>query len=98
MKKVCAALRGMHDASGIIIDLRGNQGGLLGMIGGLGGLVSEYTTVLGSMKTRSGQNAVLVTPRRSPYSGPLAILIDGSTQSARELFAPGMQGTQRASV
>jgi carboxyl-terminal processing protease len=98
MKKVCAALRGMHDAAGIVIDLRGNQGGLLGMIGGLGGLVSEYTTVFGSMKTRSGQNPVLVIPQRSPYSGPLAILIDGSTQSAAEIFAAGMQETHRAVV
>lgn len=98
MKKVCAALRGMHDAGGIIVDLRGNQGGLLGMIGGLGGLVSEYTTVLGSMKTRTGQSPVLVTPQRSPYSGPLAILIDGSTQSAAEIFAAGMQETHRAVV
>lgn len=98
MKKVCAALRGMRDAGGIIIDLRGNQGGLLGMIGGLGGLVSEYTTVLGSMKMRTGQSPVLVTPQRSPYSGPLAILIDGSTQSAAEIFAAGMQETHRAVV
>ncbi len=98
MKKVCAALRGMHDARGIIIDLRGNQGGLLGMIGGLGGLVQEYTAVLGSMKTRTGQNPVLVTPQRNPYSGPLAILIDGSTQSAAEVFASGMQETHRAVV
>ncbi len=98
MKKVCAALRGMHDAAGIVIDLRGNQGGLLGMIGGLGGLVSEYPTVLGSMKTRSGQNPVLVIPQRRPYSGPLAILIDGSTQSAAEIFAAGMQETHRAVV
>jgi carboxyl-terminal processing protease len=98
MKKVCAALRGMHDAAGIVIDLRGNQGGLLGMIGGLGGLVSEYPTVFGSMKTRSGQNPVLVIPQRSPYSGPLAILIDGSTQSAAEIFAAGMQETHRAVV
>jgi len=34
MKKVCAALRSMHDTSGLIIDLRGNHGGLLGMIAG----------------------------------------------------------------
>ena len=98
MKKVCGALREMHDAPGIIIDLRGNQGGLLGMIGGLGGLVSEYTAVLGSMKTRSGQNPVMVTPQRRPYTGALAILIDGSTQSAAEVFASGMQETHRAVV
>jgi len=98
MKKVCAAFREMHDAPGIIIDLRGNQGGLLGMIGGLGGLLSEYTSVLGSMKTRNGQTPVLVTPQRRPYTGPLAIMIDGSTQSAAEVFASGMQETHRAVV
>lgn len=98
MKKVCAALREMHDAPGIVIDLRGNQGGLLGMIGGLGGLVSEYPSLLGSMKTRTGQTPVLVIPQRRPYTGPLAILIDGSTQSAAEVFASGMQETHRAVV
>jgi hypothetical protein len=50
------------------------------------------------MKTRTGQNPVLVIPQRSPYSGPLAILIDGSTQSAAEIFASGMQETHRAVV
>jgi carboxyl-terminal processing protease len=98
MKKVCGALREMRDAPGIIIDLRGNQGGLLGMIGGLGGLLSENTSVLGMMKTRNGQTPVLVTPQRRPYTGPLAILIDSSTQSAAEVFASGMQETHRAVV
>ncbi len=98
MKKVCGALRELRDAPGIIIDLRGNQGGLLGMIGGLGGLLSENTSVLGMMKTRNGQTPVLVTPQRRPYTGPLAILIDSSTQSAAEVFASGMQETHRAVV
>ncbi|MEK6335588.1 MAG: S41 family peptidase [Acidobacteriota bacterium] len=98
MKKVCSALREMHDARGMIIDLRGNQGGLLGMIGGLGGLVSESTSILGSMKTRNGQTPVLVIPQRRPYTGPLVILIDGSTQSAAEVFASGMKDTNRAMV
>jgi carboxyl-terminal processing protease len=98
MQKVCAALRDMRDAPGIIIDLRGNEGGLLGMVSGLGGLLQGYTSVFGTMKTRSGQTPVLVYPQRKPYEGPLVILIDGSTQSAGEMFADGLQASGRAVV
>ena len=98
MKKVCAALREMHDAPALILDLRGNQGGLLGMISGLGGLVQDYTSVFGSMKMRSGQTPVVVTPQRRPYTAPIVIMIDGSTQSAAEVFAAGMQLTKRAVI
>jgi carboxyl-terminal processing protease len=98
MKKVCAALREMHDAPALILDLRGNQGGLLGMISGLAGLVQDYTSVFGSMRMRSGQTPVVVTPQRRPYTAPIVIMIDGSTQSAAEVFAAGMQTTRRAMI
>ncbi len=98
MKKVCAALRAQHDARGLILDLRGNQGGLLGMIGGLSGLLQTYPVSLGVMKSRGGQAPVIAYPQRSPFSGPLVILIDGATQSAAEMFASGMQESGRATV
>src|SRR6266496_750894 len=98
MKKVCVAVREMHDAPALIIDLRGNQGGLLGMIGGLAGLLEQSPANLGSMKTRTGYNSVFAFPQRVPYTGPLAILIDGSTLSAGEIFAAGLQETFRAVI
>ncbi len=98
MPKVCAALREMRDAPGIIIDLRGNEGGLLGMISGVGGLLQGYSSVYGTMKTRSDQDPVLVYQQRQPYEGPLAILIDGTTQSAAEMFTDGLQASGRAIV
>lgn len=98
MKKTCAALREMRDAPGIVIDLRGNEGGLMGMVSGLGGLLQGHSSVLGTMKTRAGQDPVVVWPQRQPYTGPLAILVDGSTLSAAEMFAAAMQSSGRAIV
>jgi carboxyl-terminal processing protease len=98
MKKTCAALREMRNAPGIIIDLRGNEGGLLGMVSGLGGLLQNYSSDFGTMKTRFDQNPVRVSPQRQPYTGPLVILIDGSTQSAAEMFAAGLQADMRATI
>jgi len=98
MEKLCGALRTMKNAPGIILDLRGNQGGLLGMIGGLTGLLETTPTSMGTMQTRSGRIPVYVFPQTSPYSGPLVILLDGSTQSAAEMFASGLQETGRATL
>jgi carboxyl-terminal processing protease len=98
MEKLCGALRSMKDAPGIILDLRGNQGGLLGMIGGLTGLLETSPTSMGTMQTRTGRIPLFVFPQTSPYSGPLVILVDGSTQSAGEMFASGLQEARRATV
>lgn len=98
MEKLCGAIREMRDAPGLIIDLRGNQGGLLGMIGGLSGLIDPRQISLGSMQTRGGRSDFLTFPQTNVYGGTLVILIDGSTQSAAEIFASGMQENNRAKV
>jgi carboxyl-terminal processing protease len=98
MKKVCGALRSMHDAPGLIIDLRGNHGGLIGMIAGLSGLLETDPLLLGSMQTRQGSNPMIAFPQRSPYNGALVILVDGTSQSAAEMFAAGLQESGRALV
>lgn len=96
MEKLCGALRTMKHAPGIVLDLRGNQGGLLGMIGGLGGLLETSPTAIGTMQTRTGRIPLFIFPQTSPYSGPLVVLLDGSTQSAGEMFASGLQEAGRA--
>jgi carboxyl-terminal processing protease len=94
-------------ADGIVIDLRGNPGGLAGMIMGLAGHFVSDRAVLGVMKTkdstelRFAANPRLVNAageRVEPYAGPLAILVDGMTGSASECFTGGMQSLGRARV
>jgi carboxyl-terminal processing protease len=98
MKKVCGALRSLHDAPGIIIDLRGNHGGLLGMIAGLTGLLDTTPQFLGSMQTRQGTSPLVAFPQTSPYMGQLVLLVDSTSQSAAEMFAAGLQENSRALV
>lgn len=98
LEKFCAALRSMKDAPGIVIDLRGNRGGLLGLVYGMGGLVETRPVSFGVMRTRAGWHDLAVVPAKNGYRGQLVVLIDAETQSAAEMFAAGLQASGRAVV
>jgi len=100
------ALDRFRSADGIVIDLRGNPGGLAAMIMGIAGHFVADRATLGVMRTRDSELRFAVNPRLvnsvgervTPYAGPLAILVDGMTGSASECFAGGMQSLGRARV
>ncbi len=96
--RIKGAIRGMSDAPGIIIDLRGNPGGVGGMAPGIAGVLGEEATSLGTMTMRSGYNRFFVNPQPNPYLGPVVILTDGSSGSTSEIFAGGLQELGRAVV
>ena len=91
---------------GIVIDLRGNPGGLAGMIMGLAGHFTSERDTLGVMRTKQTELKFPANPRLvnaagervEPYRGPVAILVDGLTGSASECFSGGMQSMGRARV
>ena len=93
-------------ADGIIIDLRGNPGGLAAMLMGISGHFLTERVALGVMNTRDNElrfvsNPRLVTAsgeRVQPFAGPLAILVDSMSGSASECFAGGMQSIGRARI
>lgn len=102
-----AAMDRFRGADGIVIDLRGNPGGLAAMIMGLAGHFFPDRATLGVMTTKEAHplhfnaNPRLVSAtgdRVEPYAGPVAILIDGLTGSASECFTGGMQSLGRARV
>jgi carboxyl-terminal processing protease len=98
LEKFCAALRSMKDAPGIVLDLRGNRGGLLGLVYGLGGLLETRPVSFGVMRTRAGWHDLGIVPQKNGYRGQLVVLIDAETQSAAEIFAGGVQASGRAVV
>ena len=100
------AVEEYRETDGIVIDLRGNLGGIGGMVMGVGGHFLKERASLGTMKMRGNEIRFLVNPRRvnqagervEPFGGPLAILVDGVSLSAAEIFAGGMQDIGRARV
>src|SRR5262245_7309209 len=98
MEKARAALREFKDAPGIIFDLRGNVGGIGGLAPGIVGLIETRQTSLGASRMRSGQMKLAVFPQAQPYTGPVAVLIDGGSGSTTEIFAAGLQELRRAVI
>ena len=93
-------------ADGIVIDLRGNPGGLAGMLMGISGHFVGERETLGVLKTRDNELRFRTNPRLvsaagervEVFSGPVAILVDALSGSASECFSGGMQSIGRAKV
>jgi len=93
------AIRQCGHCPGVVIDLRGNPGGIGAMAMGIAGfLISQPDQKLGTMYMRTLPLRFVIFPRAEVYSGPVAILVDGFTASTSEIFAGGMQDLKRARV
>ena len=86
------------DVSGLVIDVRGNPGGIGLMATGLAGMLVDEEFRMGTMRMRSGFLNFNVFPQKGAFLGPVAVLIDGSSISTSEIFAASMQETGRARV
>jgi hypothetical protein len=99
MPKMEKAIRDYADAPGIILDLRGNRGGIGIMAMGIAGFfVSEAGQKLGEMTMREATLKFVIFPRAETYKGKLAILVDSGSASTTEILAQGMQDLGRARI
>jgi carboxyl-terminal processing protease len=97
--KIESTIYSMKDASGIIIDLRGNGGGDDDVAIKMAGFLFDRETQLMITKTRRGDDFYYkAKPQKNPYLGKIAILVDELSGSASEQFAAGMQEAKRAVV
>ena len=101
-----AAVDANRQSAGLVIDLRGNPGGLADMIRGIAGHVLDEPALIGKIHLRATELELRANPRRAtsdgravkPFAGPVAILVDELSASASECFAAGLQSLGRARV
>jgi carboxyl-terminal processing protease len=83
---------------GIVVDLRGNGGGSLNEATQLTGLFIASGPIV-QVKDTTRRVEVLQDPDpRIAYSGPLAVLVDGGSASASEIFAGAIQDYHRGII
>lgn len=97
MREFQSFIEGHRDAPGLILDMRGNMGGIVAISMGMGGwLVSERDLYLGTMRFPGMELRLVLNPRGQPYTGPVAVLIDEMSISNAELLAAGLRDIGRA--
>jgi carboxyl-terminal processing protease len=93
LRKLCEA-----DIRGLVIDLRGNSGGLLDEAIAIAGLFLEGGPVV-QVRDGEGRVQVFSNPGRGIlYRGPLLILTSRQSVSASEILAGALQDHRRALV
>ncbi len=92
-------LKACKPCDGLILDLRGNPGGIGGMAMGLAGfLVNQANLRLGTMFMRDATLNFVINPRPPFFAGPVAVLLDGTSASTSEILAGGLQDLGRARI
>ncbi len=83
----------------VILDLRGNPGGLIVEAASVGSIFLPSRTVLALIKERGSQPSVLRTAGTPLLPRiPLVVLTDGGSASASEILAGAFKNYQRATV
>jgi carboxyl-terminal processing protease len=111
LKEFRQALERFRNTPGLVIDLRRNGGGDLGVLLPIAGYFFDKKTLFAKDQTRSGKplsefagifrlplELYVGRPGDQIYSGPVVILVDARSASSSEVFAAGMQDSHRAKI
>ncbi len=98
MPKLEEAVRENLDARGMILDLRGNPGGIGAMAMGFASWFVDDGRKLGTMYMRENKLMFALNRRPETFRGPLAILVDGCSASTSEILVGGLKDLGRARV
>ncbi len=98
-KSFAETIERYRDQKGLVIDLRGNRGGLVILVAGMCGWVTDNRAPIGTMMMSGGTKLKLtLNPRVPKFDKPVAVLIDECSISAAEIMAGGMKDLGLAEV
>jgi carboxyl-terminal processing protease len=97
-QKLPQTIASLKDAPGLIIDLRGNPGGMRdAAIAGAEQLITKRTKC-STLRWRDGYSDIVLDPVYNGYTGPVVVLVDVMTKSSSEFFAACTQSIGRSVV
>lgn len=92
------AVASFRDTRGLIVDLRGNHGGVFEVRKALAEQLNGERVLFWSYKGRDSTREAYLEPARDAYTGPLVVLIDVMSLSSAEEFSGAMQAIDRAVI
>ncbi|WP_305860489.1 S41 family peptidase [Helicobacter pylori] len=98
-KSVLDGLKANPNIKGVVLDLRGNPGGLLNQAVGLSNLFIKEGVLVSQRGKNKEENLEYKANGRAPYTNlPIAVLVNGGSASASEIVAGALQDHKRAII
>ena len=98
ISRFCESIGEFGSKDGLIIDLRGNTGGVLASIPMLAGMLTSDGIDLGTSIYRTGNEVMKAAARARNFRGRVVVLVDDRTASAAEMFALALRENGRALI
>jgi carboxyl-terminal processing protease len=89
------ASRGMRV---LVLDLRGNPGGLLNVAVDIAGRFIDQGPIVSTRGRAQGQSQTYVAAGRARWTFPMYVLVDHDSASASEILAGALQDHRRATI
>lgn len=97
-KMVKKSLEDNPDVKGVILDLRGNGGGMFNEALKTAKLFCDNEVITYTAGRNEQNKHYYTSGAGAMYTGPLVVLVDGKTASAAEVLAGGLQDLSRAKI
>ncbi|OPG25344.1 S41 family peptidase [Helicobacter pylori] len=98
-KSVLDGLKANPNVKGVVLDLRGNPGGLLNQAVGLSNLFIKEGVLVSQRGKNKEENLEYKANGRAPYTNlPVVVLVNGGSASASEIVAGALQDHKRAII